>query len=375
MQTKILFLESFYSGSHKAFADGLVRNSRYKIDILTMPARFWKWRMKGAALYFTEQIKNSENYNLIFTTDLNNISDLKSLLGSKCPPVILYFHENQLAYPLNKNEKLDYHYGLIDLTNALSADCVIFNSNTHRKTFFEKLHLFLNHLPDFVPDWNIDEIRDKSLVIYPGIEDLVLTKKEDKPGEQMNDIPLIIWNNRWEFDKNPEAFFNVLIKLKEESIPFQLALLGGKYKKQPPIFKEAEIILKKEIIHSGYIENFDDYINMLKKGDIVINTANQENYGIAAIEAILSGCRPLLPNRLSYPELIPAEFHSECLYSDEIDLEKKLKRALKGDTVFKQNVLIDRMSGLCWNTIIKDFDDLFHELVNRAGRDFVPARQ
>ncbi|MDA3941475.1 MAG: DUF3524 domain-containing protein, partial [Spirochaetia bacterium] len=49
---KILFLESFYSGSHKAFADGLIKNSKHNIEILTMPARFWKWRMKGAALYF-----------------------------------------------------------------------------------------------------------------------------------------------------------------------------------------------------------------------------------------------------------------------------------------------------------------------------------
>ncbi len=144
--------------------------------------------------------------------------------------------------------------------------------------------------------------------------------------------------------------------------------MGEKYEKQPPVFMEAEIILKENIIHSGYIENCDDYINMLKKGDIIISTANQENYGIAVIEAILSGCRPLLPNRLSYPEIIPAEFHSECLYSENNDLKKKLKRALKEKELFKQKKLIDRLSGLCWNTIIKNFDSLFDKIITMEWR-------
>jgi len=359
----ILFLESFYSGSHKAFADGLNCNSKHKIELLTMPARFWKWRMKGAALYFVNQIKNIEEYDLIFATDLINIADLKTMIGRKCPPIILYFHENQLAYPLNKNEKLDYHYGLTDITNCLGADRVVFNSHTHMNTFLTELPLFLGHLPDFVPNWSIDKIRDKSIVIYPGIEDAVIIEKADKLEKQENDIPLIIWNHRWEFDKNPEAFFKVLFKLKNENIQFNLALMGEQYKKQPPIFKEAEIILKENIIHSGYIENYDDYINMLKKGNIVISSANQENYGIAVIEAILSGCRPILPKRLSYPEIIPLEFHSDCLYTDKNDLEKKLKSALKEKKLFKQKRLIDRMSGLCWDTIIKEYDSLFNNLI------------
>lgn len=332
-----------------------------------MPARFWKWRMKGAALYFAEQIKNVEKYDLIFATDLINISDLKALLGNNCPPIILYYHENQLAYPLNKNEKLDYHYGLTDLTNCLGADRVVFNSLTHKNTFLTELPMFLSHLPDFVPTWSIDKIEAKSIVIYPGIEDSVLTEKADIIEKNEDNIPLIIWNHRWEFDKNPETFFNALFELKKGNIPFRLALLGEKYKKQPPIFSEAENILKENIIHSGYIENYDDYINMLKKGDIVVSTANQENYGIAVIEAILAGCRPLLPDRLSYPEIIPAEFHSDCLYTEKNDLEKKLKKALKDTKLFKQKILIDRMSELCWKTIIKNYDNLFDELVSREN--------
>ena len=47
-----LFLESFYGGSHREFVDGLVQHSRHRIDLHTLPTRFWHWRMRGAALHF-----------------------------------------------------------------------------------------------------------------------------------------------------------------------------------------------------------------------------------------------------------------------------------------------------------------------------------
>ncbi len=361
MNKRILMLESFYSGSHRAFADGLVKYSENKIDLLTMPARFWKWRMKGSALYFAEKLNKIEEYDLIFTTDLINIADLKVLLGRKCPPVILYFHENQLAYPLNKQEKLDYHYGLTDLTNSLAAECVIFNSHTHMNTFLEELPLFIRHMPDFIPLGSIEKIKEKSLVLYPGIEESAKSPREER--DKSGTVPVIVWNHRWEFDKNPEDFFNILFRLKKEKVAFKLILLGESYNKQPRVFKKAEGILKEEIIHSGYLEKYEDYTAMLKLGNIVVSTSNQENYGIAVIEAILSGCTPLLPNRLSYPEIIPEEFHRDFLYTDYNDLVSKLKIKLKGDKDFKQRRLADRMSKLYWSNYIINYDNLFSEII------------
>jgi len=104
---------------------------------------------------------------------------------------------------------------------------------------------------------------------------------------------------------------------------------------------------------------------MLKRGDIIISTANQENYGISVIEAILAGCFPLLPNRLSYPELIPGQYHSEYLYNGDEDLKKKIKKVLKEKKVYQQCVLIDKMSELCWTSKIKEYDNLFDEIIER----------
>ena len=48
---RFLLLEPFFGGSHREFAEGLIEHSRHAIELRTLPARFWKWRLRGAALY------------------------------------------------------------------------------------------------------------------------------------------------------------------------------------------------------------------------------------------------------------------------------------------------------------------------------------
>jgi len=54
-------------------------------------------------------------------------------------PVILYFHENQLTYPLPEGTTRDYTYAYINYLSALSANRVIFNSAFHQEQFMEAL--------------------------------------------------------------------------------------------------------------------------------------------------------------------------------------------------------------------------------------------
>ena len=121
------------------------------------------------------------------------------------------------------------------------------------------------------------------------------------------------WVARWEFDKNPDAFFDALDAVLEDGAEFLLALLGENFQTVPKAFIRARGRYGRRILQYGYVESRAEYIKWLQRGSIVISTAAQENFGISVVEAIRCGCMPLLPARLSYPEIIPNDFHSRVL--------------------------------------------------------------
>jgi len=364
IRLKFLFLEPFFGGSHREFAEGLVAHSRHSIDLLTLPARFWKWRMRGAALYFIKKVPALENYNGLIATDLMSLSDFKALSKGACPPALVYFHENQLTYPLAPGEHTDYQFGFTDITTALAADRIIFNSRTHRHEFFEGLPGFLKMMPEYRPHWVVDEIRGKTGVLYPGCRFAAGSASlQDIASESP---PLIVWNHRWEFDKNPKAFFDALDAVLENGAEFRLALLGENFQAVPKAFIRARSRYGRRIVQYGYVESRAEYIKWLQRGAIVISTAEQENFGISVVEAIRWGCMPLLPARLTYPEIIPDDFHSRVLYRDKKDLVQKLSRLIQNYPEFQdiRSRLSQAMGRFAWENLIDRYDEELEKLAH-----------
>ena len=364
MKTKLkfLFLEPFFGGSHREFARGLVSHSKYRIDLVTMPARFWKWRMRGAALYFVKKIPSLQGYNGLITSGLMSLSDYKVLAKGLCPPALTYFHETQLTYPLAPGEQMDYQFGFTDITTALAADRVLFNSRTHSDAFFSKLPGFLKMMPEYRPGWVVEAIRSKAGVLYPGCR--FPAQELSAPEFSQEDPPLIIWNHRWEFDKNPDDFFQALDRLMEKGAAFRLALLGENYQAIPKAFMGARDRYGERIVQYGYVESREEYIKWLKRGSIVISTARQENFGIAVIEAVRYGCMPLLPARLAYPEIIPKRFHSQVLYKDAGELAEKLIRLIPNVSEFEtpRRDLSEHMSRFAWENLVDQYDQELEKL-------------
>lgn len=366
---KILFLEPFYGGSHKVVADGFAACSRHQVDILSLAPRFWKWRMRGSALAFIRQIKNLTEYDLVFATDMVDITDFKALAGPQCPPVVLYFHENQLSYPLEPGEKRDFHLGFTNIISALSAEGVFFNSQFHRDDFFSAAKALIRKMPDLRPGWILDKIRGKTCVLYPGIDfdsrGFVTSERQ----ESSLDRPLVIWNHRWEYDKNPKAFFNILERLKRRGIVFYLAVMGEQYGTVPEEFKGIEERFDAELLVYGYQEQVADYRKWLAKGRVVISTAIQENFGISVMEAVAHGCFPLLPNRLSYPELIPEHLKSDVIYRDDADLEARLEHILVQPQVYQERAaaLSAHAAGFSWSHMAEKWDETLYQTIG-SGR-------
>jgi glycosyltransferase involved in cell wall biosynthesis len=291
-----------------------------------------------------------------------SLSDYKTLSKGTCPPTLVYFHENQLTYPLAPGEHMDYQFGFTDITTALAANRVLFNSRTHRDAFFSRLPDFLRMMPEYRPNWVVDEIRSKADVLYPGCR---FPGNLSSGANSLRELPpLIIWNHRWEFDKNPDDFFYALDTVLEKGVEFRLALLGENTQAIPKAFMGARDRYEGRIVQYGYVKSRQAYINWLKRGSIIISTAQQENFGISVVEAIRYGCVPLLPARLVYPEIIPDVFHSDVLYKDKYELAQKLSRLISNYSGFQElrRELSKEMGRFAWENLIARYDEELEKL-------------
>jgi len=363
----ILLIEPYFSGSHQQWAEEWRRYSKHRIDILSLPGRHWKWRMLGGAVEMAQRVLQlKEKPDLLLVSDMLDLPTFLGLIRNHLAgvPIALYFHENQLTYPWAPNDpdsklKRNHQYGFINYTSALAADMVLFNSAFHRQSFLQGAENLLQQLPDYQGMENIEKIRAKSRVLPLGL-DLKSLDTDSEP--KKNTAPLILWNHRWEYDKNPEGFFQLLFKLQEEGYDFRVAVLGAQFRKSPPVFDKAKKQLAGKIIHFGYAPDREAYTYWLHRADILPVTSRQDFFGISTVEAIYCGCYPLLPNRLAYPEHIPDSYRSLFLYEDESALYARLKQLLLAFKHIKELIhLQDFVARYDWSTLAKVYDQLMEQ--------------
>lgn len=325
---KILALEPYYGGSHKSFIDGCSAHSQHDWTILSLPPFKWKWRMRHSAVTFANEvnalIQNGEKFDLIFCSDMLNLAEFKGLVNSSIAklPSIIYFHENQQTYPVQVEKERDLHFAISNFISMNAADQVWFNSTFHKESFFKAFKKSLKKMPDYKMLDDLLKVENKSIVFPQAIHKNIFSRDKYAP-------PIHIgWVARWEFDKNPELFFSVLHKLKSKKIPFKLSVIGENFKNSPSIFEESKIVFKDEIINWGYIDSFEEYQKALTTLDVLVSTADHEFFGISVMESIDAGVYPLLPQKLSYPELLSLKQYPEhkMFFYDgsKKDLEKKL---------------------------------------------------
>ncbi|MFV1963302.1 MAG: DUF3524 domain-containing protein, partial [Acidimicrobiia bacterium] len=130
----VFLVEPYGSGSHQAWAEGYQRHSSHDVHLLTLPGRFWKWRMFGGTLTLArraiELVSQHGPPNVVLASDM---LDLPSFLGHAGavlgnPKTVLYMHENQLTYPISPTSRDDLAYAYLNWSSMVRADEVWFNS-------------------------------------------------------------------------------------------------------------------------------------------------------------------------------------------------------------------------------------------------------
>lgn len=346
---RILVLEPYCGGSHKSFLDGLKRFP-FKFKFMTFPARKWKWRMRLAAPLYAKKLHElGQRFDRILCSSFVDVATFRGLAPAwtRQVPLLTYFHENQFAYPVQAEDERDLHFSLTNLTTALASDSVAFNSLYNFSSFLGGAKKLLKSSHDMRLG-DISGILDaKTRILPPGID---FSDIDAVQGHNKNQSPVILWNHRWEHDKNPEVFFRTLFKLDLRDFDFNLVVLGQSYKEIPLIFAEARKRLGHRLLHFGYARSHREYARWLKSSDIVVSTARHEFFGMAIIEAIRAGCRPLLPCRLSYPELFPKEF----LY-EEKEFLMRLRQEVSRKQRLSKKQAIELTERFSWDTLAPQY--------------------
>ncbi len=340
-RSKILLLSAYNTPSHNSWCNGLIENfPEYNWEYLQLTPRFFSWRIRGNPLSFihTNEEKLNQDYDLIIATSMVDLATICGLFPNlaRCRKIV-YFHENQFAYPQPPNTPMRLEPLMVNLYSALAADQVLFNTEFNRQSFFSGVFAFLKKMPDHTPVNFIESTQEKCQVLPVPLQSIT-------PKPQIEKIPnSIIWNHRWEYDKNPEQFFAALSLLKNRNLNFKLIVMGQQFRSTPDIFTKAKEEFAEIILCWGE-QTREDYKSWLAKGEFVISTAIHEFQGLAVMEAVQHGAIPIIPNRLSYPEIFPSEF----LYTgDEVQIANHIEQLFAA----KQKPVAPDMDRYTWDTL------------------------
>ncbi len=360
----VLLIEPYYGGSHRIWADGVVSHCGHPVDLITHPARWWKWRMRGAAVTLAERCADlTRPPAAVLMSDMVDVAAFRTFarpyLGDA--PVGVYFHETQLGYPDSPQTTSDVHFAVTNWTSALAADRVYFNSEFHRRSFFDETPRLLRHFPDLTHEHLIAGAAAKAQVLEVGVD---LSWVEPTA---VGDGPVrIVWNHRWEHDKDPQAFFAAVDVLAGEGLDFEVVVLGENFRVAPDEFAAAAARHGDRILHMG-LADLDAYRKWLNSADVVVSTALQEFFGVSVVEGMAAGCMPVLPARLSYPELVPVEQHELCLYP-EGGLVDRLRWVIvhPGEAREVGRLIAPSMVRFGWDLMGPRYRDALEELMGSA---------
>lgn len=350
---RLLMIEPYWGGSHRAFLEGLQCRLGTACTLLSLPPRKWKMRMQLAAFWAAERVAELAEEGTVFDAALcSTFLDVSVLHAQLCRrgihlPLAIYFHENQFSYPGQVDDPGRHQFTAINFSSALAADRLAFNSRYNLESFLSGIRRYLKKAADMHLTHLTEAIAAKSRVLYPGIDFGAID--EAPPARKKTGAPVIIWNHRWEHDKDPETFFHTLFALSDAGMDFGLIVLGEQFASCPQIFDEVRGKLSRHILHFGYEPSRPAYARQLKRGDIVVSTARQEFFGMAVLEAVRAGCRPLVPDRLAYREIYPPDYRY-----GEGTLAARLE-ALLEESAFPPERRTELTNRFAWQTIIPDY--------------------
>ena len=356
-------IEPWLSGSHRAFAEGLAGSLGLPCDVVALPGSSWRRRMRLSAIPLAEALDAlSPAPDVLLATDYVDLPALAALSAAASrAPAVLYFHEDQLTYPRRDGARGDLDLGAANVVSCLAAARCAFPSHSQREGFLAAIVERFGAGDGFDPTAIAAAIEEKSRVVPCGVDlapfDLARARRAPRAGRPLR----IAWPHRFDHDKNPDDFFAALAALAADGLAFEIAALGRPSMELPACMAEAREALGGRVVAWGHLEGAA-YAEALAACDVVVSTAYQETFGLAVIESIRAGCAPLLPRRLSYPELLGAGADGR-LFDDRGDLVRRLRSLVREPVAARASAgeLWREMGRFSWDVVGPRFKELLEE--------------
>ena len=335
----VLLVEPWLAGSHQAWAEGFQRNSRHTVELLGRAPKGWRTTFEQSAGELAAAAGPAPD--LVVASSMMDTAEFLALSGYEGIPTLLYLHENQLTYDRGRP---DLGRGAVNWRSVQAADRVAFNSHFHLDDFFAALPAL------GIEKQECAEARAGSLVLPVGIDPPPV-----QPGRD-GGSPVVLWNHRWEKDKDPQGFIDALLATADLSFRVILAGEGSRVDHYASQLTER---FGDRVLHTGFAP-VAVYRRLVGRADIVVSTARQEFFGVAVAEAMAAGAVPLVPDRLAYPELLGPDL-APCLYEPGT-LAERLRSMLTGEWQSYRSAATAAGRRFSWDRVAPRYDDLIDEM-------------
>jgi|TARA_B110000014_G_scaffold257477_1_gene242119 glycosyltransferase involved in cell wall biosynthesis len=333
--------------------------SKHQINIVEGADTGWRRSLLISPDRFAEAIVESPDHvdALVASTPID-LATVLGLLpsGIPRPPTLLYMHESQIGYPPGPKGGRANGGIVNDWRSILVADRVAVATRFHESILVKKMPPFAEQL--------IEGAGSKLESKLSSVELLPIGIDTSRLAPVTVTGPIkIMWNHRWSYDKGPGEFAHAVSVLAGEGHDFSVYALGEVERSGQQAYERLLNQLSDRVVLRGYQQE-DAYLHALCRSDLVVSSAQHDFFGLAVAEAIAAGARPLLPERLAYPEIVPETLQPTLLY--KVGLLEALRSVLTTprELVHQyRSATMAHVSAFDWSKLAPKYDDLIDDMV------------